>query len=486
MNHHEPLLNELSVSGRRALSLPAANPKAPPLPGGLQRQPDSLKLPEIDQLTLVRHFTRLSQLNFSIDTEFYPLGSCTMKYNPRINEATAGLEGFRDNHPLLDASACQGSIGLMHCLQTCIAALTGFQAVSLQPAAGAHGELAGVLMIKAWQRSRGQERRTRMLVPDSAHGTNPATCAMAGFETVSIPSAADGGIDMEALKAALDDRTAGLMLTNPTTLGLFERNIREICALVHAAGGLVYGDGANMNAIAGIVRPADLGIDVMHFNLHKTFSTPHGGGGPGAGAVGANATLADFLPGPVAVAQAEDSTRTATRGGSSYQLARPARSIGALKSFWGNFGVLVRAYTYIRMLGTTGLRTMSEGAVLNANYIRALVSGHYRIPYDRVCMHEFVIQPPEGSHTIDIAKRLIDYGCHPPTIYFPLIVAEAMMIEPTETENRQTLEQFAKILGDIATEIREHPELLLEAPHHTPVGRLDEVSAARKPVLCWC
>jgi glycine dehydrogenase subunit 2 len=476
MNHHEPLLNELSAPGRRALSLPPAGTKAPPLPGALQRPAGSLKLPEVDQLTLVRHFTRLSQLNFSIDTEFYPLGSCTMKYNPRVNEAAAALPGFRDSHPLLDPASCQGSLGLMHRLQTCIAALSGFQAVSLQPAAGAHGELAGVLMIQAWQRARGQDQRTRMLVPDSAHGTNPATCTMAGLETVSIPSAPDGGIDLDALKAALDERTAGLMVTNPTTLGLFERNIRQICDLVHAAGGLVYGDGANMNAIAGIAKPAELGIDVMHFNLHKTFSTPHGGGGPGAGAVGANATLAPYLPGPV-VALAPD-------GG--YRLERPAQGIGALKAFWGNFGVLVRAYTYIRMLGPVGLRAMAEGAVLNANYLRVLVGGHYRIPYDRTCMHEFVAQPPEGSHTIDIAKRLIDYGCHPPTIYFPLIVPEAMMIEPTETESRQTLERFAEILAAIAAETRDHPELLLEAPHDTPVSRLDEVAAARKPLLCWC
>ncbi len=480
MNHHEPLLSELSASGHRACSLPPTANSAPPLPASMLRN-QAAKLPEIDQLTLVRHFTRLSQLNYSIDTEFYPLGSCTMKYNPRINEVTANLEGFRDSHPLLDASACQGSLAVMYHLQECIAALSGFPAVSLQPAAGAHGELAGVLMIKAWHQARGDHQRRIMLVPDSAHGTNPATCAMVGYETVTIPSATDGGIDLAALKNALNGEIAGLMITNPTTLGLFERNITAICDLVHAAGGLVYGDGANMNAIAGIVKPADLGIDVMHFNLHKTFSTPHGGGGPGAGAVGASARLAAFLPGPVAgKSTARDSDLT------SFSLVRPAQSIGALKAFWGNFSVLVRAYTYIRMLGPHGLRTMAESAVLNANYLRVLVSPHFPVPYPRICMHEFIAQPPAGAHTIDIAKRLIDYGYHPPTIYFPLIVAEAMMFEPTETETRQAIENFAETLVKIAREIQAEPALLLEAPHNTPIGRLDEVSAARKPVLCWC
>ena len=490
MNRSEPLLSEISVPGRMAVSLPAVSGSAPALPGSLARDPASLRLPEVDQLTVVRHFTRLSRLNFSIDAEFYPLGSCTMKYNPRINEATAALPGFRDSHPLLDAGGCQGNLALLGNLQACIAALSGFQAVSLQPAAGAHGELAGVLMIQAWHRSRGDHKRTRMLVPDSAHGTNPATCSMVGYETVALPSAPDGGLDLDALKAALDDRTAGLMLTNPTTLGLFERNIRVVCDLVHQAGGLIYGDGANMNAIAGIVKPAELGIDVMHFNLHKTFSTPHGGGGPGAGAVGANATLAEFLPGPIAM---QESANPRQASQTPWVLRQPAHSIGALKAFWGNFGVLVRAYTYIRMLGPRGLRTMAEGAVLNANYLRILLGQHYRIPYDRVCMHEFVMQPPPsagqapgGIHTLDIAKRLIDYGFHPPTIYFPLIVPEAMMIEPTETESRETLDRFAAALIKIAAEITENPEVISSAPHDTPIGRLDEVSAARKPVLCWC
>ncbi len=470
----ELLAYEISTPGKIGVALPGCDVPATPLPAAMLRA--ELDLPEMDELTVVRHFTRLSQKNFSIDTQYYPLGSCTMKYNPKVNEQVAGLPGWRNCHPLVGDEFSQGSLELLYRLQEGLAATGGFSAVSLQPAAGAHGELAGALMIRDYHRDRGQTQRTRMLIPDSAHGTNPATCTMVGFSVVTIPSNAEGGVDLDALKAACDDTVAGIMITNPSTLGLFERNIEAITRMVHDAGGLVYGDGANMNAIAGIVRPVDLGIDVMHYNLHKTFSTPHGGGGPGVGMVGAGKTLAEYLPGPVAV-----------KKGDSYALQMPARSIGRLKSFYGNFGVLVRAYAYLRMLGGDGLRRMSENAVLNANYLKVLLDKTYAVKYPRRCMHEFVAMGDvaEGVHTLDIAKRLIDYGFHPPTIYFPLIVPEAIMIEPTETESKETLDAFAQVMIKIAEEARTKPELLHDAPHNTPVGRLDEVAAARCPILCY-
>jgi glycine dehydrogenase subunit 2 len=372
----------------------------------------------------------------------------------------------------------------MYRLQESLRAVTGFTAFSLQPAAGAQGELAGVLMIRAFHRNRGDLQRTRMLIPDSAHGTNPATCAMAGFTAETIASTPAGEVDLEALRAACTGEKAaalaGLMITNPGTQGLFEKKTAEIIRLVHAAGGLVYGDGANMNALLGVLKPAELGFDVMHLNLHKTFSTPHGGGGPGAGAVGAGPLLADYLPGPLAVVE-----------GGAYALKDPGKSIGRLKSFNGNFGVLVRAYAYIRLLGKEGLRRVAEYAVLNANYLRALIEDTCRVPLGkgRFCMHEFVASPDFGNgvNTMDIAKRLIDYGYHPPTVYFPLTVKEALMVEPTETESKETLEAFAAALKKIAEEAKTDPALLKEAPHHTPVGRLDETAAARKPVLrCQC
>ena len=470
----EPLSYELSAPGRCGAALPDLDVPGTALPAGLLR--DDLALPEIDELTVVRHFTRLSQKNYSIDTEFYPLGSCTMKYNPKVNEAAAALPGWRTTHPLAGVEFSQGALELMYRLQGMLAEIGGFKAVSLQPAAGAQGELAGVLMIRKWHLDRGDRKRTKMLIPDSAHGTNPATCSMVGFETLTIPSDPEGGVDMAALKAALDDTVAGIMITNPNTLGLFERNIEMIAKLVHDSGGLVYGDGANLNAITGIFRPGDAGIDVMHFNLHKTFSTPHGGGGPGSGMVAAGERLADYLPGPVAV-----------RKDGRFDMAMPKAGIGRLKAFHGNFGVLVRAYTYIRMLGAKGLRRLAETAVLNANYLKARLEKVYPLKYGRGCMHEFVAMGNfvEGVHTLDIAKRLIDYGFHPPTIYFPLIVPEALMIEPTETESRQTLDAFADALLAIAQEARTDPELLHTAPHVTPVGRLDEVAAARCPVLCY-
>lgn len=475
-----PLLKDAGAPGRIGVVLPKLDVSETPVPADLLRA--ELKLPEMDELSVVRHFTLLSQRNYSIDGQFYPLGSCTMKYNPKMNEAAAALPGFRRSHPLAPESMSQGSICLLYELQEALMAITGFKALSLQGAAGAHGELVGALMIRAYHLSRGEADRTRMLIPDSAHGTNPASCTMAGLVAQTIPSDAAGGVDMNALRAACSGEAgktvAGLMITNPSTLGLFERNIEEIVRLVHAAGGLVYGDGANMNALVGALRPADLGFDVMHLNLHKTFSTPHGGGGPGAGAVGAGPALVDFLPGPLAVRSSE-----------GFSFATPKSSIGRVKSFNGNFGVLVRAYAYIRLLGSDGLRRVAEHAVLNANYLRALVEEFYPAAYGagRRSMHEFVSSPElaEDIHTLDIAKRLIDYGFHPPTIYFPLIVKEALMAEPTETESKETIDAFAAALLKIAEEARTAPELVRGAPHDTPIGRLDETSAARRPILCY-
>jgi len=471
----EPFIWELSVPGRVGASLPEADVPKYPLPGEIPLRTE-LPLPEVSELDVVRHFTRLSRLNFSIDTHMYPLGSCTMKYNPKVNDAVSSLPGFSEAHPLLSEELCQGSLELLYRLQTALAELSGFQAVSLQPAAGAQGELAGVLMIRAYHLDRGDRKRTRILIPDSAHGTNPASVSMAGFTAEQIPSDKRGNVDLAVLRERCDDTVAGLMITNPNTLGLFEEQIEEVTAIVHQAGGLVYGDGANFNALLGYLKPAHVGIDVMHFNLHKTFSTPHGGGGPGAGPVGAGPALAPYLPGPI-VRTVEPDVR--------YTLFYPEKTIGRLKSFYGNFGVLVRAFTYILQMGGEGLRAVAEHAVLNANYLKHLIEKRYRIPYNRPCMHEFVAtgDVAPGVHTMDIAKRLLDYGFHPPTVYFPLIVKEALMIEPTETESRQTLEAFAEALLKIAKEAVSSPELLHEAPHDTPVGRLDEVRAAREPIL---
>jgi glycine dehydrogenase subunit 2 len=453
----------------------------------------------------MRHYVRLSQLNYAVDKGFYPLGSCTMKYNPKVNEDVARLPGFVQTHPYQDERAVQGNLFLLYQLQEFLKEILGFAGVSLQPAAGAHGELAGVLIIRAYHQSRGDTRRTRMLIPDSAHGTNPASTTMAGFETVKVPSDARGNVDLDALRALCDETVAGLMLTNPNTLGLFDEHVVEIAKLVHGCGGLLYGDGANLNAIMGITRPGELGFDVMHVNLYKTFATPHGGGGPGAGPVAASEALAPFLPGPIVIKElAEDEHERGDEecgcgedgcecehGESEesyfYRLSMPPSSIGRLKAFYGNFGVCVKAYTYIRMLGAAGLREASENAVLNANYLLGRLKGVYPLAYERSCMHEFVLSgklpgAPE-VHTLDIAKRLMDYGFHPPTIYFPLIVPEAIMIEPTETESRQTLDQFAEAMIRIAEEARSSPQLLHDAPHTTPVSRLDEVQAARQPIL---
>jgi glycine dehydrogenase subunit 2 len=426
---------------------------------------------------VVRHYLRLSRMNYSVDQGLYPLGSCTMKYNPKVNEVAARLAGFANLHPLVDAAMAQGAMALVEELQAMIAEIGGFYGVTLQPSAGAHGELTGILIMRAWHAARGDSKRNRILVPDSAHGTNPASTTMAGMEAVEIPSDARGNVDLERLKAHLDDRVAGLMLTNPNTLGLFEEDLLTITRLVHDAGGLVYGDGANFNALLGVAKPGTLGIDVMHFNLHKTFSTPHGGGGPGAGAVGVVESLAELLPGPLAV-------KTGTGAAARYAWRTPARSIGRMKSFNGNFGVLVRAYTYIRMLGPDGLRAVAENAVLNANYLQARLKDAYPIPHaDRACMHEFVAQGTFAAapdlRALDVSKRLIDYGYHPPTNYFPLIVPEALMIEPTETESLETLDGFVDAMNAIAREAAESPELLHDAPHASPVRRMDEVKAAR-------
>jgi glycine dehydrogenase subunit 2 len=484
----EPLIYEIGSPGRIGVSLPECDVPQAAMPESYLRR--DLPLPEVSEVDLIRHYVRLSQLNYGVDKGFYPLGSCTMKYNPKVNEEASKLPGFVHTHPYQANFTVQGNLFLMYHLQEFLRAITGFQAVSLQPAAGAHGELAGVLMIRAYHESRRDHRRSLMLIPDSAHGTNPASTTMAGYETVAIPSDARGNVDLEALRANCDDTVAGLMLTNPNTLGLFEEHVQEIAALLHQCGGLLYGDGANLNAILGIVKPAELGFDVMHFNLHKTFSTPHGGGGPGSGPVGANGLLADFLPGPIVLEEPVDEERQADeeeRQGYSYHLHMPASSIGRLKAFYGNFGICVRAYTYIRMLGEAGLRAASENAVLNANYLLSRLKDTYPLPYDRTCMHEFVLSGhlpyAPDLHTIDIAKRLMDFGFHPPTVYFPLIVPEALMIEPTETESRETLDAFAEAMIQIAREAKDDPELLHGAPHVTPVSRLDEVRAARQRIL---
>ncbi len=478
----EPLVYEISAPGRCGVRMPEPDVPLSALPEGWVR--DDLPLPELAQIDVVRHYLRLSQLNYGVDKGFYPLGSCTMKYNPKINEETARLPGIALTHPLQNPDASQGNLAIMWSLQEFLKDISGFAAVSLQPAAGAHGEFCGILIIRAYHLSRGDARRKKILIPDSAHGTNPASTTMAGYTTVSIPSDERGNVSLEALKAACDDTVAGIMITNPNTLGLFDEHIEEVNQIVHNCGALVYGDGANLNALLGIVRPADLGFDVMHFNLHKTFSTPHGGGGPGSGPVGVTDALAGFLPGPIVTM--DDASRK--EDVPIFNLVMPEHSIGRVKSFWGNFGMLVRAYTYIRVHGPDGLRRIAEHAVLNANYLQARLKGTYPIPHGgRICMHEFVAQGiVEGSdvRALDIAKRLIDYDFHPPTNYFPLIVHEALMIEPTETESKQTLDAFADVMVKIAQEAKENPQLLHDAPHVAPTRRLDEVRAAKQLVLC--
>jgi glycine dehydrogenase subunit 2 len=490
----EALIYELSRPGRSACFLPEPDVPRADLPEEWLRDEDPL-LPEVSEVDLVRHYVRLSQLNYGVDLGFYPLGSCTMKYNPKVNEDACRLPGFTQTHPYQPEETVQGNLQLMYELQTALQELSGFDAVSLQPAAGAHGEFAGVLIMRAYHLSRGDTERTRILIPDSAHGTNPASTSMSGLEMVELKSDARGNVDLDDLRAHLDERVVGMMLTNPNTLGLFDEHLEEVTRLVHEAGGLMYGDGANFNALMGVAKPAELGFDVMHFNLHKTFSTPHGGGGPGSGPVGVTAELARFLPGPVVertlveeLCECEDGEE---HGPSCYyySLAWPEDSVGRVKAFYGNFGVMIRAYTYIRMLGAEGLREATENAVLNANYLQARLKGTYPLAQDRICMHEFVLEgrlaDAPGVRALDISKRLMDYGMHPPTNYFPLIVPEALMIEPTETESKETLDAFVDAMLRIAEEARTQPELLHGAPHNAPVGRMDEVRAARQPRLRW-
>lgn len=482
----EPTIYELSVPGRRGVNLPELDVPESTLPDAdLLR--DDLRLPEVSELQVVRHFMKLSQLNYAIDKGFYPLGSCTMKYNPKLNEDMARLTGFAALHPLTDTEGTQGALALMHQLQEWLAEISGMHATSLTPAAGAQGEFAGILIIRAYHLEQGDTKRKRILVPNSAHGTNPATVSMAGYDVIELPSDERGDVDLAALQAQCEahgDEIAGMMITVPSTLGLFDANIQKIIDTVHGVGGLMYMDGANMNALMGQVKPGELGFDVMHYNLHKTFSTPHGGGGPGSGPVSVNEKLADYLPGPVVAIVEEETEDEAPL----YDLVMPEKSIGRLKAFHGNFGMHIRAYAYIRAYGNTGLRDVSRHAVLNANYLRAQLLDTYKIPYPRFCGHEFVIEArledADGIHALDISKRLIDYGIHPPTNYFPLIVPEALLIEPTETETKETLDHFIEVMKTIADEAKTQPDTLHGAPHKAPVRRLDEVKAARELVLC--
>ncbi|HEV8617196.1 MAG TPA: aminomethyl-transferring glycine dehydrogenase subunit GcvPB [Methylomirabilota bacterium] len=478
---YDRLVFELSSPGRIGYSLPESDVPARAIGDVIPKKflrAEAPELPEVSEFDVVRHYSRLSRMNYGLDTHFYPLGSCTMKYNPKINEDMARLPGFAGLHPLAPAALSQGALGLMHDLAGMLAEISGMDAVSLQPAAGAQGEFAGVLMIRAYHRSRG-EKRTKVLIPDSAHGTNPASTALAGYEVVEVKSLPNGEVDLESLAREVGPEVAAFMITVPNTLGMFEPRIMEITEICHAKGVQVYMDGANLNAILGITRPGDLGFDVCHFNLHKTFTTPHGGGGPGAGPVGLKAHLEPFLPVPVV-----------TRDGDAYALdwKRP-KSIGKLQAFWGNFGMLVRAYTYIRTMGADGLRSVSENAVLNANYIMKRLEADYDVSVPGPCMHECVLsarrQKKRGVTATDIAKRLLDLGFYAPSTYFPLIVEEALMIEPTETESRQTLDEFCDAMIQIARETETAPEVIHEAPVTTPVRRLDQTRAAREPNLRW-
>ncbi|WML26452.1 aminomethyl-transferring glycine dehydrogenase subunit GcvPB [Neobacillus sp. OS1-33] len=479
MVEYNDLIFEISRQGRVGSSLPESdvdqvniNDK---LPKHLIRDLPA-ELPEVSELQLVRHYTALSNKNHGIDNGFYPLGSCTMKYNPKINEDVARLEGFSRIHPYQPTETVQGALEVLYELQEELAVITGMDAVTLQPSAGAQGEWTGLMMVKAYHKQKG-EVRTKVLVPDSAHGTNPASASVAGFETITIPSNEHGLVDIEELKKHVNDQTAALMLTNPNTLGLFEKEIVEIAEVVHEAGGLLYYDGANANAILGKSTPGQMGFDIVHLNLHKTFTTPHGGGGPGAGPVGVKEKLIPFLPVP-RVEKVND----------VYVLdSNQPLSIGRVKGYYGNFGILLRAYTYIRTMGPVGLRQVSEGAVLHANYLRKKLEPYFEAPYTQICKHEFVLsgsrQKKLGVRTLDMAKRLLDFGYHPPTIYFPLNVEECLMIEPTETESKETLDAFADVMIQIAKEVEENPGVVLDAPHTTVIGRLDEVQAARQPIL---
>ncbi|HYV16891.1 MAG TPA: aminomethyl-transferring glycine dehydrogenase subunit GcvPB [Conexibacter sp.] len=486
-SREEPTLTifQRGAPGRRAFAAPVLDvPPAPDdaLPADLRRATPAA-LPEVSEPELVRHYVNLSKRNFDLDSGFYPLGSCTMKHNPRLHERVAALPGHARLHPLQDPARAQGALELMWNLQQALGEVAGLPHVSLQPSAGSHGELAGVLLTRAYHEDRG-EQRTKVLTPDTAHGTNPATVTMAGYEVVKVGTNADGGVDLDDLRAQADEQVACLMLTNPSTLGLFDANIAEIAEIVHGVGATLYYDGANLNAIMGITRPGDMGFDIVHFNLHKSFTQPHGGGGPGSGPIAVSERIEPYLMRPQVVRR-ED-------GGFDLDHERP-KSIGRLRGFQGNYGCFVRAYAYIRSLGAEGLKDASETAVLNANYLLALlkregVAEYLPVAYDRLCMHEFVLSGAPmkrelGIRTLDLAKRLLDHGVHPPTVYFPLLVEEALLIEPTETETRETLEQFAETIAELLREAAEDPELARNAPTSTPVRRLDEAAAAKRPVI---
>ncbi|MFC0269921.1 aminomethyl-transferring glycine dehydrogenase subunit GcvPB [Metabacillus herbersteinensis] len=480
INQDQALIFELSKPGRIGYSLPELEIEETPIDELIPSEyirTDEPKLPEVSELDIMRHYTALSKRNHGVDSGFYPLGSCTMKYNPKINENVARIAGFAHVHPLQDESTVQGAMELLFDLQEHLKEITGMDEVTLQPAAGAHGEWTGLMMIRAYHEANKDTKRTKVIVPDSAHGTNPASATVAGFETVTVKSNEHGLVDLEDLRRVVGEDTAALMLTNPNTLGLFEENILEMAAIVHEAGGKLYYDGANLNAVLSKARPGDMGFDVVHLNLHKTFTGPHGGGGPGSGPVGVKADLIQYLPKPV-LEKRED--------GYHFNYDRP-QSIGRVKPYYGNFGINVRAYTYIRSMGPDGLKAVTEYAVLNANYMMRRLEPHFDLPFDRHCKHEFVLsgkrQKKLGVRTLDIAKRLLDFGYHPPTIYFPLNVEECIMIEPTETESKETLDSFIEAMIQIAKEAEETPEVVQEAPHTTVVKRLDETTAARKPIL---
>lgn len=479
MRKYDKLIFEVSQPGRRAYNLPPLDIEEIDIDSLIPYEflnEEEVNFPEVSEVDVIRHFTNLSDKNYGLDTGFYPLGSCTMKYNPKINEDTARYDGFANLHPYQDETTTQGILQLMYEVDKSLAEIAGMDKMTLHPAAGAHGELTGLMLIKAYHEKKGQTR-TKIIVPDSAHGTNPATAAMAGFDIIEIKSTREGLVDVEALKAVLNDDIAGLMLTNPNTLGIFEKEIKEIADLVHKAGGLLYYDGANANAILGQARPGDMGFDVVHFNIHKTFSTPHGGGGPGSGTVGVKEHLIEFLPVPV----------VAKDGDNYYHDYNYPNSIGKIKDFYGHIGILVRAYTYILTMGHDGLKKASTIAVLNANYMAKKLKDAYNLPIDTIYKHEFVLGGLNDSlsevSTLDIAKRLLDFGYHPPTVYFPLIINQAIMIEPTETESKETIDEFIDAMLKIAEEAKNDPEMLKTAPHNTPVRRPDETMAARNPIV---
>ncbi len=487
--YYDKLIFELSRPGRVGYSLPPAemvgHSLGDELPAALKRATPA-RLPEADELTVVRHYTNMSGNNFGIDTGFYPLGSCTMKYNPKLNDEMAALPSFAALHPSQPATTAQGALALYDHLQQMLAEVTGLGAFTLNPYAGAHGELTGLMVIRAYHRQRGDERRTKIIIPDSAHGTNPASAAVCGLQVVEVKSRPDGTVDVDDLRPLLGDDIAGMMMTNPNTLGIFERNIPEIARLVHECGGLMYYDGANLNPMLGVCRPGDMGFDVMHINLHKTFSTPHGGGGPGAGPVGVRAGLEALLPYPQVVRDSEG----------NYTIERGDAALGSISPHLGNFAVLLRAYAYLLSLGRDYIRRAGQLAVLNANYVKESLRGCYELPIDGLCKHEFVfdgLRPEYGGphsdpnhiRTLDVAKRLLDFGFHAPTVYFPLLFHEAMMIEPTETESKETLDAFVETMKQVAEEARTCPDTLRSAPHHTPVRRLDDVKAVKEPKLTY-